>query len=45
VLLYIHHYLSFQSKKNLEATMPLVMPFVLGILFGMHLVNSKEKQR
>jgi hypothetical protein len=25
-------------------TMPLVMPFVQGILFGMHLVNSQETQ-
>jgi hypothetical protein len=24
--------------------MPLVMPFVHGILFGMHLVNSQETQ-
>jgi hypothetical protein len=24
--------------------MPLIMPFVQGILFGMHLVNSKETQ-
>jgi hypothetical protein len=23
-------------------TMPLVMPFVQGVLFGMHLVNSQE---
>jgi hypothetical protein len=44
VLLYVHHHLSFQSKKNLEATMPLVMPFVWGILFGMRLVNSQETQ-
>jgi hypothetical protein len=25
-------------------TMPLVMPFVRGVLFGMHLVNSQETQ-
>jgi hypothetical protein len=25
-------------------TMPLVMPFIWGILFGMHLVNSQETQ-
>jgi hypothetical protein len=25
-------------------TVPLVMPFVQGILFGMHLVNSQETQ-
>jgi Sec-independent protein secretion pathway component TatC len=25
-------------------TSPLMMPFVWGILFGMHLVNSKETQ-
>jgi hypothetical protein len=25
-------------------TLPLVMPFVQGILFGMHLVNSQETQ-
>jgi hypothetical protein len=25
-------------------TSPLVMPFVWGILFGMHLVNSQETQ-
>jgi hypothetical protein len=24
--------------------MPLVMPFVQGIMFGMHLVNSQETQ-
>jgi hypothetical protein len=28
VLLNLGHHLSFQSKKNLEATMPLMMPFV-----------------
>jgi hypothetical protein len=44
VLLYVHHHLSFQSKKNLEATMPLVMPFIQGILFSMHLVNLQETQ-
>jgi hypothetical protein len=38
------HYLSFQSKKNLEAMMPLMIPFVWGILFGMHLVNLQETQ-
>jgi hypothetical protein len=43
VLLYLSH-LSFHSKKNLEATMALVMPFVWGVLFGMHLVNSQETQ-
>jgi hypothetical protein len=42
VLLDLGHHLSFQSKKNLEATMPLMMPFVWGILFGIHLVNSQE---
>jgi hypothetical protein len=44
VLLYLRHHLSFQSKKNLEATMALVMPFVQGVLFGMHLVNLQETQ-
>jgi hypothetical protein len=44
VLLYLRHHLSFQSKKNLEATMALVMPFVRGVLFGMHLVNLQETQ-
>jgi hypothetical protein len=44
VLLYLRHHLSFQSKKNLEATMALVMPFVWGVLFGMHLVNLQETQ-
>jgi hypothetical protein len=44
VLLYLCHHLSFQSKKNLEATMALVMPFVRGVLFGMHLVFSQETQ-
>jgi hypothetical protein len=44
VLLYLHHHLSFQSKKNLEARMALVMPFVWGVLFGMHLVNLQETQ-
>jgi hypothetical protein len=39
VLCYICHHLSFQYKKNLEATMLLVMPFVWGILFGICLVN------
>jgi hypothetical protein len=42
VLLYLRHYHSFQSKKNLEATMALVMPFIQGVLFVMHLVNSQE---
>jgi hypothetical protein len=42
VLLYVCHHLSFQSKKNLEATMPLVMPFVQGILFGMCQVSLQE---
>jgi hypothetical protein len=42
VLLYVCHHLSFHSKKNLEATMPLTMPFVWGVLFGMHLVNWEE---
>jgi hypothetical protein len=42
VLLYVRHHLSFQSKKILEATMPLVMYFVQGILFGMHQVNLQE---
>jgi hypothetical protein len=44
VLLYVRHHLSFQSKKNLEATMPLVIPFVWGVLFGMRLVNLQEIQ-
>jgi hypothetical protein len=44
VLLYLCHHLSFQSKKNLEATMVLVMSFVWGVLFGMRLVNSQETQ-
>jgi hypothetical protein len=44
VLLYLCHHLSFQSKKNLEATMALVMPFIQGVLFGMHLVFSQETQ-
>jgi hypothetical protein len=44
VLLYLHHHLSFQSKENLEVTMVLVMPFIWGVLFGMHLVNSQETQ-
>jgi hypothetical protein len=42
VLLYVRHH--FQSKKNLEATMPLVIPFIWGILFGMCLVNLQETQ-
>jgi hypothetical protein len=25
-------------------TVPLVMPFIWGVLFGMHLVNSQETQ-
>jgi hypothetical protein len=40
----VGHHGSFQSKKNLEATTPLMMPFVQGILFGMHLLNSQETQ-
>jgi hypothetical protein len=34
VLLYVCHHLSFQSKKNLEATMPLVIPFIWGVLLA-----------
>jgi hypothetical protein len=44
VLLDLGHHLSFKSKKNLEATMPLMMPFIWGVLFGMHLVNLQETQ-
>jgi hypothetical protein len=44
VLLNLAHHLSFQSPNNLEATMPLMMPFVWGILFGMHLLSSQETQ-
>jgi hypothetical protein len=40
----VRHHLSFQSKKNLEATIPLVIPFIWGVLFGMHLVNLQETQ-
>jgi hypothetical protein len=43
-LLSIHHHLSCQSRKNLEAIMPLVIPFVWCILFGMGLVNSQVTQ-
>jgi hypothetical protein len=30
------------NPKNLEALMSLMMPFIQGILFGMHLLNSQE---
>jgi hypothetical protein len=44
VLLDLGHHHSFQSKKNLEATMPLMMPFVQSILFSMCLLNLQETQ-
>jgi hypothetical protein len=44
VLLYLGHHLSFLNKKILEAMTPLMMPFVQGILHGMHLLILKETQ-
>jgi hypothetical protein len=44
VHLYLGHHLSFPIQKNLEATMPLMMAFIQGILFGMCLLNSEETQ-
>jgi hypothetical protein len=44
VLLYLGHHLSFLNKKILEAMTPLMVPFVQGILHGMHLLILKETQ-
>jgi hypothetical protein len=45
VLLHLGHHLSFPNKKILEAMTPLMMPFVQGILYGMHLLILQETQK
>jgi hypothetical protein len=44
VFLYLGHHLSLPIQKNLEATMPLMMPLVWGVIFSMHLLNSQQTQ-